>query len=271
MSAPVVFLSHSVKDPRDFALAHELAARLREFGAQVWIAPDSIPAGAEWEAGIVRGVLEDCTHFLVLLTPASSRSEWVTREVELARTRHAAADGRVNVLPIIVGEVPDSPVSAFLRRFQSIPWRENPAEQVYLVARALGISAAPAPLTDKNQALRFLDREKQWEEEEFRRDRRLRAIAPVVGLLFAPVGLLVPMKALAAATMLGLPLFTGAMGWAWTSGRIQQSAIIRRRLHTLRNGLDLCATVTSPSCRRIWDEFWRYAERSVGVGAQNDA
>lgn len=271
MSAPVIFVSHTTHDPRDFAHAHGLATGLRELGAVVWIAPDSIPAGAEWQEGIVRGILNDCTHFLVLLTPASSRSEWVAREVELARVRHDVEKGRVSVLPIIIGEVADCPASTFLRRFQSIPWRENLAEQVYLVARALGISAAPPPLAEKNQALQFLAREKQWEQEEFRPDRRLRAIAPIVGLLFAPIGLLAPEKALGAATILGLPVFTGAIGWAWTSDRIRQSAIIRRQVHTLTNGLELCATATSPTCKRMWDEFWRYAEHRVGVGARSDS
>jgi hypothetical protein len=55
MSEPSVFISHTTQDPRDYARAHEIAAELRELGAEVWIAPDSIPAGTDWEEQIVRG------------------------------------------------------------------------------------------------------------------------------------------------------------------------------------------------------------------------
>jgi hypothetical protein len=270
MSEPAVFISHTTQDPRDFARAHEIAAELRELGAEVWIAPDSIPAGAEWEEKIVNGLLERCSYFLVLLTPASSRSEWVLREIDLAKGRHKGAAGRFTVLPIIIGEVANSPAVAFLRRFQAIPWREDCAEQVYLVAQALGIDAAPAPLTSKSRAIEFLEREKAREQESVRPLRRIRMLSPLVGLAaYAPVTLLLPeARALAGAVLAGGLVVSGAVGWGVTARRIQQSALLCRRLDTMKDGLDLCAAVTSPACKRLWGEFWQYAERSAGLTGQ---
>lgn len=270
MAQPRVFISHTTQDPRDSARAQELAAELRELGAEVWIAPESIPAGAEWEEQIVRGVLEKCGYFLVLLTPASSRSEWVLREIQLARTRYGRSTADFAMLPIIVGEVVNSPAVAFLRRFQAIPWRDDCAEQVYLVARAVGITAAPSPLTSTAKALQFLEREKRREEESVRTFRRIRSLSLLVGLVaYAPVTLLLPeAKALAGLVLAGGPLVTGAVGWSVTVRRIRQSALMCRRLDTMKDGLDLCAAATTPACRRLWTEFWNYAERSAGLTAR---
>jgi hypothetical protein len=267
VAQPTVFISHTTQDPRDFKRAHELAVELRQLGAEVWIAPESIPAGAEWEEQIVRGLMERCAYFLVLLTPASSRSEWVLREVTLAQVRHKRSAAGFAILPIIVGEVGTSPAVAFLRRFQAIPWRDDCAEQVYLVAQALGVAAVPAPLTSTERALQFLEREKRREEESVRTFRRIRALSPLVGLVaYAPLTMLLPeARALAGVVLAGGPLVTGVIGWGVTVRRIQQSAIVCRRLETMKDGLDLCAAATSPPCRRLWTEFWNYAEQSAGL------
>lgn len=270
VTQPKIFISHTTQDPRDYARAHELAAHLRELGAGVWIAPESIPAGAEWEEQIVRGVLEQCRYFLVLLTSSSHSSEWVLREVQLAKTRHKRSAAEFTILPIIVGKVGKSSALAFLRRFQAIPWREDCAEQVYLVAQALGIAAISVPLTSTARALQFLEREKQREEESVRTFRRIRALSPLVGLAaYAPVSLLLPeAKALAAAVLAGGPLVTAAIGWSVTVRRIQQSALMCRQLDTMRDGLDLCAAASTPPCSRLWTEFWNYAERSAGLSTR---
>jgi len=75
VSQPKVFISHTTQDPRDYARAHEIAAELQELSVEVWIAPESIPPGTEWEEQIVRGLLDQCKYFLVLLTPASTRKK----------------------------------------------------------------------------------------------------------------------------------------------------------------------------------------------------
>ena len=266
---PKVFISHTTQDPRDFSRAHSIAAELQQLGAEVWIAPDSIPAGSEWQRELVNQLLTECGYFVVLFTPASAQSEWVTREVALAESRHGTGQ-RIAVLPIFVGQVADSPAARFLRRFQAIPYREDCAEQVYLIARALGIAAAPLPLTDKARAVEFLEREKKREEEVVRPLRRVRALSPLIGLAaFAPVALLMPdAKALATAVLAAGPVVSGVLGWGVTAGRIQQSASHCRWLETMKDGLDLCAAATGPACKRLWEEFWKYAEQSTTLAAR---
>ncbi len=270
MSQPKVFISHTTQDPRDYARAHEIAAELQELSVEVWIAPESIPPGTEWEEQIVRGLLDQCKYFLVLLTPASSRSEWVLKEVGLATTRYERSNREFAILPIIVGEVEKSQAVTFLHRFQAIPWRDNCAEQVYLVAQALGMAASPAPLTSTARALQFLERERLREEDSMRVFRRIRALSPLVGLAaYAPIALLLPeAKALAAVVLAGGPLVTWVIGWGVTLRRIRQSELMCRRLDTMRDGLDLCLAITTPPCRRLWTEFWTYAERSAGLTAR---
>jgi hypothetical protein len=263
VSELTVFISHTTQDPRDFARAHEIAAGLRDLGAEVWIAPDSIPAGAEWQEELVRGLFEKCRYFLVLMTPASSKAEWVLREIQLARQRHDR--GGVTILPIVVGAPDPSAALDFLRRFQAIPWRDECAEQLYLIARALGISAAPAPLTDASRASDFLEKEKHREQESVRPFRRIRTLAPLVGIAaYAPIALLLPGERMLAGVVLACgPVVTGVIGWGVTLRRIQQSDSICRRLDTMRDGLGLCNGAGSPSCKRLWAEFWNYAETNT--------
>ena len=265
MPSPNVFISHTTQDPRDLSRAHELAHALEDLGAKVWIAPDSIPAGAAWEEQIVRGILDQCNYFLVLLTPASSQSEWVLREVKMAQGRRSSSSG-FTVLPLFVGQVHDCEEVRFLRTLQAIAWREKLPEQVYLVATALGISAPPVPLTDAAKAVEFLDREKQREQQSVKPLRRLRTIAPFIGLAAYPVTLLLPeTKAIADAFLAGGPLISGAIGWAVTLRQIKQSTWLCRRLDTMKDGLNLCSSATSPACERLWSDFWQYTEESAGL------
>src|SRR5687768_7624637 len=92
------FVSHTTSDHRDFSLAHKIAAELQARGVEVWIAPESIPAGDRWEAHIVSGVMDRCSHFLVILSAAAVNSKWVMKEVALARNRQSA-DAAFRVLP----------------------------------------------------------------------------------------------------------------------------------------------------------------------------
>ena len=81
-------MSHTTRDRRDLSLAHRLAASLEERGAKVWIAPESIPIGTEWQPHLVSAILAKSTHFLVILSRASIEAEWVIEEIRLARERY---------------------------------------------------------------------------------------------------------------------------------------------------------------------------------------
>lgn len=262
-----VFISHTTQDPRDFARAHEIADGLHELGVQVWIAPESIPAGSEWEEQLVAGLFEKCRYFLVLLTPASSRAEWVLREIELARQRYAKDKKGFTILPISVGTVENSAAVDFLRRFQTVPYKEKCAEQVYLIAVALGISVAPVRLADPVGACAYLDNTKRRILDSLRPLRRMRAFSPLIGLaVYAPVTLLAPdQRSLAALTLLCGPLVTLAIAWGATTGRIRQGALECAAIDTIRDGISLCASEQSPTCDRLWAGFWEYVEKKARI------
>jgi len=136
-----IFLSHTTRDRRDHDLAHKLAEGLRACGAQVWIAPDNIPTGADWEQEIVSGVMQQCSHFLAIVSAASAASEWVQKEIELAQQRFAQEAG-FTILPLIVGRVDDFPGSNFINRFQEIPYHHEFSMQLNDLRESLGLLSA---------------------------------------------------------------------------------------------------------------------------------
>ena len=75
-----VFIGHAHEDA---AFAQRLADDLRSHGWRIWITPDSILPGEKWAAAINRA-LEESGVFVLVLTPAALRSEWVTTETSSA-------------------------------------------------------------------------------------------------------------------------------------------------------------------------------------------
>lgn len=71
-----VFVSYSVKDQ---ALADAIAGHLGNAGLTYFMAPKSIRPGEAW-ADRIRIELQACRYLVVLLSPNSIRSEWVTTE-----------------------------------------------------------------------------------------------------------------------------------------------------------------------------------------------
>jgi hypothetical protein len=143
---PSVFISHTTHDQRDRDLAHCIANVLTERGARVWIAPESIAIGDEWQPHLVAAVLEECTHFVVILSAASIQADWVMKEIGLARERYS--DGRpLKVLSIRAGTLHDFPEADFLEQFQEVPYESDPNAQARLVGAAVGVGQhAPAPI-----------------------------------------------------------------------------------------------------------------------------
>ena len=137
-SRPVVFISHTTRDSRDSVLAHRLAAGLRARGADVWIAPDNIPAGDQWREEIVTGVMDQSSHFLVVLSAASTRARWVLEEIRLARERHEQRQD-LTVLPLVVGKLGKYANSDFVERLQQVAYHDDLPAQLESVAAAVGI------------------------------------------------------------------------------------------------------------------------------------
>ena len=141
---PAIFISHTTRDLRDLNLAHRIARTLRERGAHVWIAPDSIPIGDKWQPQLAAALIQECTHFLVILSAASVQAEWVTKEIGLARER-AASERPLKILSLQVGMLQDVPHAEFLSQFQQVPDQTDPDAQAQLVAASVGLGeAAPA-------------------------------------------------------------------------------------------------------------------------------
>ncbi|MBL7488607.1 toll/interleukin-1 receptor domain-containing protein [Frankia sp. AgB1.9] len=138
MTAPRVFLSYSNRDTRDATTAQRLAAGLRASGVDVWMDRDSLAAGVEWQESLIRQVLEERTHFLVLLSGSSIIAPWVLAEIDLARQRYRE-DRTFRVLPLAMGQLADFPGADFIDRFQRVPHHELFADQLTEVARAVGV------------------------------------------------------------------------------------------------------------------------------------
>jgi hypothetical protein len=134
----VVFISHTTRDNRDFGLAHDIANGLRAGGAKVWIAPENIPAGDQWREDLVRAVMNKCTHFLVILSEAAVRAEWVIHEIDLARKRYQR-DAEFRILSLPVGRLLTYRHQRFLGRFQSIAYHRDFHAQLEEVTKALAL------------------------------------------------------------------------------------------------------------------------------------
>jgi hypothetical protein len=132
-----LFISHTVRDQRDSDLAHKLAAGLKAWGVNVWIAPESIPTGEDWKPAIALAV-QRCSHFLVILSEASVRSEGVPKEIELARSR-LESGAPLKILPLRVGSVTEFAASEFLAKFQDLPYEKQFAKQLRAIAAALAL------------------------------------------------------------------------------------------------------------------------------------
>ncbi len=136
-----IFLSHSHEDNR---FARRLAHDLTTAGVTVWLDEAELKPGESLIKKIGEAI--DATDFLgVLLSRHSVRSEWVTREVEIALTQEIA--GRmVKVLPILVD---DCEIPPFLRARIRFDFRKpaNYEAQLSKLIKALGGGMHPAPGT----------------------------------------------------------------------------------------------------------------------------
>ncbi|CAM5413894.1 hypothetical protein AFEL58S_02238 [Afipia felis] len=82
-TSPRAFLSYAWEDRQ---LAERVAAALQANGIDTWWAGWCIGAGDSLRQKIDEG-LADCTHFLVLLTPASIKKPWVNQEMDAGLVR----------------------------------------------------------------------------------------------------------------------------------------------------------------------------------------
>lgn len=151
---PKIFLSYSRKDSR---CAKALDKAMNQLGLQVWHDVRSIVAGERWADSIEKGIL-DARAVVVLVTPSSADSHWVTYEYAFA------TGARIPGVAVVVqGAKVPSPV----QRFQIVPFSRakevarKVAEGIREQSRTLGQERASAPklvamFQETNGALRPL-------------------------------------------------------------------------------------------------------------------
>lgn len=263
-----IFISHSTRDKRDHALAHGLGDRLQAVGAEVWIAPVSIPAGAKWEEAIVSGILDQCTHFLVILSAASASAEWVAKEIALARQRHAR-DG-FTILPLVVGRLDTSPERDLLSDFQEVPFRDETEAQVEELARVLGLSYTPPPPPRRLQdAVGYLQRCMQLDNDQIRQVRLVRSASPFPGaglaIFLVSAAEQLP-RAIVAAVVAGAPAITFAVGAGMF---VLMTAAARAKINyarELESGLTSCPDVYHGSCAELWNRYEEFRADRIRKG-----
>ena len=94
---PIVFLSHASEDVE---LAHRLAKALFTKGIETFFAEWEIRSGQSIRRRIEDG-LQNCTHFVVLLTTASIQKSWVNEEIDAAFIRKV--EGACRFIPLRSG------------------------------------------------------------------------------------------------------------------------------------------------------------------------
>jgi hypothetical protein len=87
-------------------VARKLAEELRTHGAAVWIDEEELAVGDSLAARI-ESAIRDSDLFLILISPASERSQWLTRELGLA----LGTNNRTRVVPVVLpgATVPSDP------------------------------------------------------------------------------------------------------------------------------------------------------------------
>ena len=105
-----VFISHSNQD-RDF-VEREVIGLLQSHGIETWYSGDDTQTASQWQRTILAG-LESCDWFLVVLSPRSIVSKWVTAEVDWALENREEA-----FAPVLMEECDWKSFYLLLRNYQ---------------------------------------------------------------------------------------------------------------------------------------------------------
>jgi hypothetical protein len=111
-----IFLSHASLDRK---FANRLAATLGRHGLKVFYSRKSLRGAQQWHDEIGRA-LARCTWFLLLLSPAAVKSEWVKRELVYALQSKRY---RRHIAPLVLKRCSIDKLSWTLSGFQQIDFR----------------------------------------------------------------------------------------------------------------------------------------------------
>jgi hypothetical protein len=130
-----VYISYSGADEK---LVDQLRTALADHDIDVWNPASQIAPGENW--GLKYGkALKNADAVVVLLSPASVKSDWVRHEIEFALSSPQFRD---RLIPVIVKPTDDIPW--ILRKQQIIRATKDPDETARRIASALRKSPAPA-------------------------------------------------------------------------------------------------------------------------------
>ncbi len=124
---PKAFLSYAWED-REFA--RRIVERLQADGVDTWWAEWEIRAGDSLRRKIDEG-LSNCTHFIVLLTPASIQKPWVNQEIDAGFVRKVESQARF--IPLRSG-LAVSALPPLLRPILSPEVREFDSDMAQLIS-----------------------------------------------------------------------------------------------------------------------------------------
>jgi Tfp pilus assembly protein PilF len=126
-SSRAVFLSYASQDAPD---VRRIADALRAAQVEVWFDQSELRGGDAWDAKI-RGQIKECALFMpVISANTQARREGYFRiEWKLAAQRtHAIADGTPFLLPIVLGEVPETQ-ALVPAEFREVQWTRLKLEE----------------------------------------------------------------------------------------------------------------------------------------------
>jgi TPR repeat protein len=155
------FISYS-RDDSEFAL--RLAQDLKEAGAKVWLDQLDIEPGTEWDNAIEEA-LGVATHILIVLSPASSRSNNVRNEIS-----YGLEQGKI-IIPVLYTECM---VPLQLQRTQRIDFRADYARGLSSLLRNLQVEN-PDPTVLQRAAEGDAHRQTAWQAREARKAKELRS------------------------------------------------------------------------------------------------
>jgi len=113
-----VFLSHSSKDQ---GVASRLAVVLSRHGVKVFYSKKNIRGAQQWHDEIGQA-LARCDWFVLVLSPAAVRSEWVKRELVYALQSKRY---RKHIAPLLLKPCKIDKLSWTLSGFQSVDFRKS--------------------------------------------------------------------------------------------------------------------------------------------------
>ena len=128
---PSVFISYSHADSQ---LVNLIAKSFQEAAIEYWRDEKDILVGEVIDQAISDGIQRNAL-FLLVLSPKSISSKWVTREIDEAAHEHA--EGRKIIIPILAGGLDPQDIPARLRRLKCANLSNPTDESILLLIRSV--------------------------------------------------------------------------------------------------------------------------------------